>query len=88
MIFVVSFEILSAFLVNDTIVLIDILLVVYISKQVGNMPLVLLIPLALVISVGSTMTPIGNPQNLLMRYKVVSHYPLPLYSSLNDSYSD
>ena len=58
--------ILSAFLVNDTIALLGIPLIVYISKQAGIRPLVLLISLAFGISVGSTMTPIGNPQNLLL----------------------
>ena len=66
MIFVVGMGILSAFLVNDTIALLGIPLIVYISKQAGIRPLVLLISLAFGISVGSTMTPIGNPQNLLI----------------------
>ena len=66
MIFVVGMGILSAFLVNDTIALLGIPLIVYISKQVGIKPLVLLLSLAFGISVGSTMTPIGNPQNLLI----------------------
>ena len=66
MIFVVGMGILSAFLVNDTIALLGIPLIVYISKQVGIRPVVLLIALAFGISVGSTMTPIGNPQNLLI----------------------
>jgi Na+/H+ antiporter NhaD/arsenite permease-like protein len=66
MIFVVGMGILSAFLVNDTIALLGIPLIVYISEQVGIRPLVLLIALAFGISVGSTMTPIGNPQNLLI----------------------
>lgn len=43
MIFVVGMGILSAFLVNDTIALLGIPLIVYISKQVGIRPLVLLI---------------------------------------------
>jgi len=47
LIFVVGMGILSAFLVNDTIALLDIPLIVYISKQVGIRPLVLLIALAL-----------------------------------------
>ena len=66
MIFVVGMGILSAFLVNDTIALLGIPLIVYISKQVGIRPLVLFIALAFGISVGSTMTLIGNPQNLLI----------------------
>src|SRR5215831_19461496 len=58
--------ILSAFLVNDTIALLGIPLIIYISKHIGIRPVVLLISLAFGISVGSTMTPIGNPQNLLI----------------------
>ena len=66
MVFVVGMGLLSAFLVNDTTALLGIPLILYISKQVGIRPLVLLIALAFGISVGSTMTPIGNPQNLLI----------------------
>ncbi len=66
MVIVVGMGLLSAFLVNDTTALLGIPLIVYISKQVGIRPLVLLSALAFGISVGSTMTPIGNPQNLLI----------------------
>lgn len=66
MIFVVGMGILSAFLVNDTIALIGIPLVVYISRQLNIRPAVFLISLAFSITVGSAMTPIGNPQNLLI----------------------
>jgi len=66
LVFVLGMGILSAFLVNDTIALLGIPLIVYISKHIGIRPVVLLISLAFGISVGSTMTPIGNPQNLLI----------------------
>ncbi len=66
MIFVVGMGILSAFLVNDTIALIGIPLVAYISRQLNIRPAVFLISLAFSITVGSAMTPIGNPQNLLI----------------------
>ena len=66
LVFVLGMGILSAFLVNDTIALLGIPLVIYISKHIGIRPVVLLISLAFGISVGSTMTPIGNPQNLLI----------------------
>jgi len=66
LIFVLGMGILSAFLVNDTIALLGIPLVIYISKHIGIRPVVLLISLAFAISVGSTMAPIGNPQNLLI----------------------
>jgi Na+/H+ antiporter NhaD/arsenite permease-like protein len=66
MIFVVGMGLLSAFLVNDTIALVAIPLVVYISKHAGIKPIILLLGLAFGITIGSTMTPIGNPQNLLI----------------------
>jgi Na+/H+ antiporter NhaD/arsenite permease-like protein len=91
MIFVVGMGILSAFLVNDTIALLGIPLIVYISKQVGIRPLVLLIALAFGISVGSIMTPIGNPQNLLIAIQsgislpfttFISHLTIPTLINL------
>jgi Na+/H+ antiporter NhaD/arsenite permease-like protein len=57
---------LSAFLVNDTIALMGVPLVAYISKHIGIRPAILLIALAFGVTVGSVMTPIGNPQNLLI----------------------
>ncbi len=66
LIFVVGIGSLSAFLVNDAIALMGVSLVVYISKQMGIRPAVLSIALAFGVTIGSTMTPIGNPQNLLI----------------------
>jgi len=66
MAFVVGMGLLAAFLVNDTIALLGIPLVVYVARHAGIRPVVLLIALAFGITVGSVMTPIGNPQNLLI----------------------
>ncbi|MDE1829845.1 MAG: citrate transporter [Thaumarchaeota archaeon] len=66
LIFVVGMGALSAFLVNDTIALMGVPLVAYVSRQMGIRPVVLLIALAFGVTVGSAMTPIGNPQNLLI----------------------
>ncbi|MDH2906483.1 MAG: SLC13 family permease [Candidatus Nitrosotalea sp.] len=77
---VVGMGLLSAFLVNDTIALMGIPLIIYISKHVGARPVVLLIALAFGITVGSAMTPIGNPQNLLIALQ--SGIPLPFTSFL------
>jgi Na+/H+ antiporter NhaD/arsenite permease-like protein len=65
-IFVIGFGSLSAFLVNDAIALLGIPLVIHISKQIRVRPTVLFIALAFGISIGSVMTPVGNPQNLLI----------------------
>ncbi len=64
--FIVVIGSLSAFLVNDTIALMGVPLVAYISKHIGIRPAILLIALAFGVTVGSVMTPIGNPQNLLI----------------------
>ncbi|MDE1818196.1 MAG: citrate transporter [Thaumarchaeota archaeon] len=77
---VVGMGLLSAFLVNDTIALMGIPLVIYISKHVGVRPVVFLLALAFGITVGSAMTPIGNPQNLLIALQ--SGIPLPFTSFL------
>ena len=66
LIFVVGMGMLSAFLVNDTVALIAVPLIIYISRQIGIRSVVLFISLAFGISIGSTFTPIGNPQNLLI----------------------
>lgn len=66
MVFVVGMGILSAFLVNDTIALLGVPLVIYISERIGLKPTPFLISLAFGVTVGSVMTPIGNPQNLLI----------------------
>lgn len=66
MVFVIGMGIMAAFLVNDTIALLGIPLVIYVAARTGIRPVVLLMALAFGITVGSVMTPIGNPQNLLI----------------------
>jgi Na+/H+ antiporter NhaD/arsenite permease-like protein len=66
MLFVFGMGLLSAFLVNDTIAILGVPIAIYISKELGIKPVVFLMALAFSISIGSTMTPIGNPQNLLI----------------------
>jgi Na+/H+ antiporter NhaD/arsenite permease-like protein len=80
LVFVVGMGLLSAFLVNDTIAVLGIPFVVYFSRHIGIRPQVLLIALAYGITVGSTMTPIGNPQNLLIALQ--SRIPLPFITFL------
>lgn len=56
---------LSAFLMNDTIALVATPIILGIARY-GIKPRALLIALAFAVTIGSTMTPIGNPQNLLI----------------------
>lgn len=66
LVFVVGLGILSALLVNDTIAILGVPLAIYVMRSVKPIPIVLFIGLAFGISIGSVMTPIGNPQNLLI----------------------
>lgn len=80
MAFVVGMGVLSAFLVNDTIALLGIPLTILVAKHTGIKPTVLLLALAFGITVGSVMTPIGNPQNLLIA--IDSGFDLPFRTFL------
>ena len=80
LVFVVGLGLLSAFLLNDTMALLGIPLVVYVSKRIDIRSSILLIALSFGITIGSTMTPIGNPQNLLIALQ--SGIPLPFITFL------
>ncbi len=57
---------LSAFLVNDTLALTATPIMLGLSRQMKIRPGALLITLALGVTIGSVMTAVGNPQNLLI----------------------
>jgi Na+/H+ antiporter NhaD/arsenite permease-like protein len=57
---------LSALLTNDTIAVVGTPLMIHLSKRNGINPKILLLSLAFGITTGSVMSPIGNPQNLLI----------------------
>ncbi len=56
----------SAFLMNDTLAIIGTPVVLLIARKHDISPKALLLALAFSITVGSVMSPIGNPQNLLV----------------------
>ena len=62
----VGISTMSAFLVNDTLALMATPIMLTVAKQLRVRPGVFLITLALGVTIGSTMTAIGNPQNLLV----------------------
>ena len=51
---------------NDTIAVLGIPIVIYVARRAGVRSVVLLLALSFGVTVGSVMTPIGNPQNLLI----------------------
>jgi len=58
--------ILSAFLMNDTLAIIGTPVVLLLAKKTGAPAKLLLLSLAFAVTIGSVMSPIGNPQNLLI----------------------
>lgn len=62
----VGFGLLSAFLVNDAIVLLSVPLMLSLAKRAKVPPIPLLLTIAYAVTVGSVMTPLGNPQNALV----------------------
>jgi Na+/H+ antiporter NhaD/arsenite permease-like protein len=56
----------SAILMNDTLAIIGTPVVLSLSKKADTQPKVLLLSLAFAVTIGSAMSPIGNPQNLLI----------------------
>lgn len=67
---------LSAFLINDTIALVATPIVIGLAKPMKVRPAPLLISLAFGITLGSMMTPMGNPQNLLISLHSGIEFPL------------
>ena len=56
----------SAFLMNDTLAIIGVPVVLLLARQCRAPPKLLLLTLAFAVTIGSAMSPIGNPQNLLI----------------------
>jgi Na+/H+ antiporter NhaD/arsenite permease-like protein len=61
-----GFGILSSLLMNDTVAIIGTPLMLYLARVHNISPKLLLITLAFAVTTGSVMSPIGNPQNLLI----------------------
>ncbi|OGO44020.1 MAG: anion transporter [Chloroflexi bacterium RBG_16_60_22] len=57
---------LSALLMNDTLAIIGTPVVLSLASRADTQPRVLLLSLAFAVTIGSVMSPIGNPQNLLI----------------------
>jgi len=62
----VGFGLASAFLVNDALVVIGVPVLLAVASRIGVPPRPLLLTLAFSVTVGSVLTPFGNPQNLLV----------------------
>jgi Na+/H+ antiporter NhaD/arsenite permease-like protein len=67
--------VMSAFLINDTIALVATPIVIGMAGQMKLSPVPLLICLAFAVTIGSMMTPVGNPQNLLIALESGIEFP-------------
>ncbi len=86
---------LSALLMNDTLAIIGTPLMLYFARTLGVSSKLLLLSLAFAVTTGSAMSPIGNPQNLLIAvngnladpFSVFLHYLLlPTVANLLAAY--
>ncbi|HTP54689.1 MAG TPA: SLC13 family permease [Thermoplasmata archaeon] len=75
-----GFGIVSAFLVNDALVLIGVPVLLALARRLRTGARPLLMVLAFSVTVGSALTPFGNPQNLLV--SVQSGIPSPFVTFL------
>ncbi len=76
----VGFGLASAFLVNDALVVIGAPALLTVARRLRAPPLPLLLALAFGVTVGSALTPLGNPQNLLV--SLDSGLPSPIVTFL------
>ncbi len=67
---------MSAFLMNDTIAVVATPVIIGLAREMKIKPTPFLITLAFAVSIGSTMTPMGNPQNLLIALASGIEFPL------------
>lgn len=72
--------IFSAILMNDTIAIIGTPIMITLSKRHDIPPKLMLLTLAFAVTTGSVLSPIGNPQNLLVA--TVGQVPTPFVSFL------
>lgn len=69
----------SALLMNDTVAVIGTPVVVLLARRHGIHAKVLLLALAFAVTTGSVLSPIGNPQNLLVAVQGRLHNPFVLF---------
>lgn len=76
----IGMGLLSALLMNDTLAIIGTPLVIAYACRFGISPKTSLLALSFAVTIGSVMSPIGNPQNLLIA--TYSGLPQPFFSFL------
>ncbi|MCI4329888.1 MAG: hypothetical protein L3J80_03335 [Thermoplasmata archaeon] len=72
----VGFGLASAVVVNDALVLLGVPLLLAVARRLRVDPKPILLTLAFSVTVGSVLTPLGNPQNLLVSLSSGIHAPV------------
>lgn len=72
----VGFAVLATFLLNDALVLVGVPVLLAVARRLRTDPAPLLFTLAFSVTVGSVLTPLGNPQNLLVSLASGIHAPI------------
>lgn len=75
----VGFGVASAFIVNDALILIAIPILFSVGRRLRIDPKPLLLTVAFAVTVGSTLTPLGNPQNLLVSVSSGISAPITMF---------
>lgn len=70
----------AAFLMNDTIAIVGTPIILHLCKSHKSLRKPLLFALAFAITIGSVMSPVGNPQNLLIAVKGQIHAPFIVFA--------
>lgn len=75
----VALGIMAAVVVNDAVAAMGSLIIVPLAKAIGVDPELAILMLAFAVTVGSTMTPLGNPQNMLIAVSSGLQAPLSAF---------
>jgi Na+/H+ antiporter NhaD/arsenite permease-like protein len=75
----VGFGLVASVLVNDALVLLGVPLLLTVARRLELDPKPLLLTLAFSVTVGSVLTPMGNPQNLLVSLSSGIHAPVATF---------
>ncbi|MGO0122185.1 SLC13 family permease [Desulfothermobacter acidiphilus] len=76
--FFVVFGVASAFILNDSLAIIGTPIAIYLARITGVENFPFLLALAFALTIGSELTPMGNPQNLLVA--LASGMPAPVFT--------
>ncbi|MGI0133160.1 MAG: SLC13 family permease [Thermoplasmata archaeon] len=75
----VGFGLIAAVLVNDALVLLGVPLLIAVARRLNAPATPFLLTLAFAVTVGSVLTPLGNPQNLLVAISSGIRAPLAVF---------